>query len=519
MQPRAFFTKHTSMNLVILLAAMVKFGIHLYTAPGYSFFFDEFYTAALSRHLAFGYVDVPPLTPALMALSRALLGESLLAMHIFPALAGAFTLVFICLMVKEFGGRTFAVALAALGFMGGTLWLSLNSIFAYDSFDQLILAGFLLALTRLLKTGNRRLWLVLGLLAGLALNAKMTLLFMGPGFLAALLISRQRRDLLTPWPWLGALLCLAFLSPYLIWQVVNGWPTLDYWTAYSSVRVYQASPWQYFLNILAYMSPFLLPFWFAGLYRLFRRMDGVNYSFFGVLFLGTMALLFGLSATIRMLAAAFMPLLAAGAVCFEELTERIITRFPWRRLVQSALLAYLSVGLVFTAPGSLPIFPLDSMPVYTQLLRPLNQSTREFHGQSNYLPIMLFGRMGWEDVVESVAEEFNQLPEKERAIAGIYTDWYWTAGAIDMLGPRHGLPHAVSGSLTYYLWGPVYSWDVMLLLTNRTNPMNVFFNQCENKGPVKYQSPLMQGNNLYIFVCRDPKIPPERIWSTARSFR
>lgn len=506
------------MNLVILLAALVKFGIHLYTAPGYSFFIDELYTAALSRHLAFGYVDLPPLVPALMALSRALLGESLLAMHVFPALAGAFTLVFICLMVKEFGGKTFAVALAALEFLGGTLWLSLNSIFAYDSFDQLILAGFLFTLARFLKTGNRRLWLTLGLLAGLALNAKMTLLFMGPGLLAALLISRQRRDLLTPWPWLGALLCLALLSPYLVWQAVNGWPTLEYWMTYGTVRVYEASPWQYFLNILAYMSPFLLPFWVAGLYRLFRRLDGINYSFFGVLFLGTLALLFGLSATIRLLAAAFMPLLAAGAVCFEELTEGITARFPWKRLARSALLVYLAAGLVFTAPGSLPIVPLDAMPAYTQFLRPLYQSTREFHGQSNYLPIMLIGRMGWEEVVENVAEEFNKLPEQERAVAGIYSDWYWTAGAVDMFGPRHGLPHAVSGSLTYYLWGPGYSWDVMLLLTGRTNPMGVFFEECDHRDPVQID-PTALLSNLHIFVCRHPKVSPDVLWNSVKLYR
>jgi hypothetical protein len=511
--------KLSSTDLVILLAALVKFAIHLYTAPGYSLFFDEFYTAALSRHLAFGYVDLPPLVPALMALSRALLGESILAMHIFPALAGAFTLVFICLLVREFGGRTFAVALAALGFLSGPLWLGMNSMFAYDSIDQLVLAAFLFILARFLKTGDRRLWIVIGLLAGLALNTKMTLLFMGPGLLIALLISKYRRDLLTPWPWLGAAACLALLAPYLIWEAVNRWPTLEYWRLYNTGRIYEASAWQYFINILAYVSPFLLPLWTAGLYRIFRRMGGVNYGFFGVLFLVTLALLFELSGTIRLLLASFMPLLAAGAVCFEELFDLISVRFPWKRLAQSAALAYLTAALVFAAPLCLPIFPIDGLPEYTNLLKPLSQATREFHGQGNFLPVMLTGRMGWEDMVASLADEFEQLPEQERAAAGIYTDWYWTAGAIDMLGPRYGLPHAVSGSLTYYLWGPGYSWDVMLIVSGRINPMDVFFNECENKGPVQYQSPVMQGNGLYIFVCKNPKIPAEKIWRTAKSYR
>lgn len=102
----------SSVGIVILLGAMVKFVMHLYYAPEYGFFGDEFYTIAMSRHLAFGYVDLPPLVPALVALSRTLLGDSLFAHHIFPSVAGAAMLVFVGLMTREFGGKTFAVLLS-----------------------------------------------------------------------------------------------------------------------------------------------------------------------------------------------------------------------------------------------------------------------------------------------------------------------------------------------------------------------------------------------------------------------
>jgi len=262
--------------LVIISGAIVKFALHMYIAPGYGFFFDELYTIALSRHLAFGYVDLPPLVPALVALSRLLLGGSLFAVHIVPALAGSFTLVFVCLITKEFGGKTFAVAVAAVGFIIVPGWLMVDSIFCYDSIDQLILAGFLFYLIRFLRTGNKRLWIVLGLIAGLACMTKMTILFLGPGFLVALLASRYRTDLITPWPWVGAALCLVLVSPYLLWQSANDWPTLEYWMNYGSQRVYQASIQQYLTNILIYVSPLLLPLWLIGLYRIFRRLDGVN---------------------------------------------------------------------------------------------------------------------------------------------------------------------------------------------------------------------------------------------------
>ena len=231
MQDRKYFGL-SSVTLFIFLGAVVKFAIHMFRVPEYGFFSDEFYTIALSRHLAFGYVDLPPLVPLLVAFSRALLGDSLLAYHIFPALAGSATLVFICLITKEFGGKTFAVALSALGFIIVPIWLVIDSIFCYDSIDQLVLAGFLYTLVRFLRTGNRKLWILLGAIAGIACLTKMTILFLGPGFLIALLVSKRRQDLLTPWPWLGAALCLVIVSPYLLWEFSNHWPTLEYWTNY-----------------------------------------------------------------------------------------------------------------------------------------------------------------------------------------------------------------------------------------------------------------------------------------------
>lgn len=119
----------SSTIIVIILGAIVKFALHLYSAPGYGFFGDELYTIALSRHLAFGYVDLPPLVPALVALSRALLGDSLFADHILPALAGAATLVFVGLITRKFGGKTFAVLLGVLGFIAVPIWLGVDSIF------------------------------------------------------------------------------------------------------------------------------------------------------------------------------------------------------------------------------------------------------------------------------------------------------------------------------------------------------------------------------------------------------
>ncbi len=148
-------------------------------------------------------MDLPPLVPALVALTRLVLGESLFALHVVPALAGAGTLILVCLITREMGGKLAATAAAALGILIAPVWLILDSFFCYDSIDQLLLAAFLFFLVRLVRTGNVKLWLILSITAGVACMTKDTILFLGPGLLIALIATPRRRDLLTPWLWIG----------------------------------------------------------------------------------------------------------------------------------------------------------------------------------------------------------------------------------------------------------------------------------------------------------------------------
>ena len=442
--------------------------------------------------------------------------EEALAAHVVePALAGAGTLVFICLMAKEFGGKTFAVALSALGFIVVPFWLSADSIFCYDSIDQFVLSVFLFVLVRFLRMGNRKLWLVLGGIAGIACMTKMTILFLGPAFLVALLVSRYRKDLLTPWPWLGAALCVIIVSPYLLWQFANDWPTLEYWTNYGTYRVYQATLPQYLVNVLVYMHTLLLPLWLAGLYRIFRRFDGVDYSFLGVFFLGALTTLFALHASARMVAVIFMPLLAAGAIMLEKISNQV----QWGKWMRVSVTTYLLIAGAFSIPLSIPILSVDQTLAFNNTFKSMVPLVREFNGQSFRVSPTIFGRLGWDETAQNVAEVYNELPQEDRATAGIYSEWYMPAGAIDYYGPQYGLPYAVSGSLTYYLWGPGDSWDTMIIIGGKINSLDVFFEECELKREVQYKYDLQMMGRLYIHVCRKPVIPPDRIWSTMKMYR
>ena len=143
---------------------------------------------------------------------------------------------------------------------------------------------------------------------------------------------------------------------------------------------------------------------------------------------------------------------------------------------------------------------------------------REFNGAPSYYPLLLSGRIGWDKLTQDVAGVYDKLPAQDRAMAGIYADFWMDAGAIDLLGPQYGLPHAVSGSLTYYLWGPGYSWDVMIIITTKTNPLAVFFDECELQATAQRGFDAPTGP-VSIFVCRKPKISADKIWSSLKSYR
>jgi 4-amino-4-deoxy-L-arabinose transferase-like glycosyltransferase len=492
---------------LILPGAAAKFLIHMLTGSAYGYMMDELYTIALSRHLAFGYVDVPPLAPLVMAGSRLLFGESLLAIHIVPALAGAGTLVLACLIARELGGKTFAVGLTALAFLAVPVWLTFDSVFTYDCLDQLALAGFLFALVRMLRTGDRRLWILLGALAGTACLTKMTLPLWGPGFLAALLLTARRRDLLTRWPWLAAAVFLVLLAPYILWNAANHWPTLTYWSAYGSRRVYHASVPEFLNNIFFSMNPVLLPLYALGLYRVFRR----GFSFLGVMFLVSLVVGFFLHTRTWMLAGLFLPLIAAGAVWLEEALES-------RRIgsaLKPAAAALLLAGGVFVAPANLPILPAADLPAYAERFDFLYRPIRNFIGTTTEIPEYFALRMGWEDVVRDVAAVYENLSPADRAKAGIFAFWYAPAAAIDLFGPAYGLPPAVSNHLTYYLWGPGdSSWEVMIVVAPKTNEMAPFFRSCEMETAAGSGTVVP----LYVFVCRGPKVPPQTIWSSVAKY-
>src|SRR3954447_5806466 len=181
--PRAWLL---TSGVIVLCAAVAKLLIHLYAGRNYGYFTDELYYLACGRHLAWGYVDQPPLIAAIAWLGTHLFGASVLGIRILPALAGAGKIVLTGLIAREMGGGRFAQGLAALAVLVAPGFLGMDNLLSMNAFEPLFWMGCAYVVIRIVKTGDQRLWLLVGLLAGLGLLNKHSMLIFGFGLIAGL---------------------------------------------------------------------------------------------------------------------------------------------------------------------------------------------------------------------------------------------------------------------------------------------------------------------------------------------
>ena len=261
----------SSTMAIPVLIALVDLVLHLAVAGNYGYFRDELYYIAAGRHLAFGYVDFPPFIAVLAALLDVVAGDNLIALHVVTALAASAIVIVTALMARELGGGRFAQSLAALGSAVTVVFLATGSLFSMDVFDALwwSLAG--LVFIRLVRRHEPRLWLLFGLVAGVGLTTKVTMLFFGFALTVGMLIS-AREQFRTRWLYLGGLIAVVFLSPYVIWNALNGWPTIEFWQNYGGAD--GGGPLSFLANQILSANPINLLLTVAGLVFYFRHSAG-----------------------------------------------------------------------------------------------------------------------------------------------------------------------------------------------------------------------------------------------------
>lgn len=503
----------TGATAILVYLALVKLFLHLLTAGNYGYFRDELYYVAAGEHLDFGYVDFPPFVALVARLTRTLFGDSLLALHIFPALAGALVVVLAGLMARELGGRRFAQGLAALATLIAPNMLVFGTWLSMDSFDQLFWVAGAYVLLLILTRGNPRLWLVFGMIAGLGLLTKLTMLYFGLAVFVAFLITPARRQLLGPWPWLGGALAVVFLLPYIVWEIMHGWPTLEFWANYGA-KIDPSSPVEFLVEQIVTMQPPTLPLWIAGLcYYLFAR-DGRAVRVLGWIYIILFVLFLVQNARFYFLAPAYPMLFAAGAT----VTERFLARRVWSWIKPAYVVVLAISGLIVAPLTVVPALPVDTLARITGAAGGnggVQIETREVAE----LPQNFADRFGWKNMTATVAGVYEGLPEDKRDEVCILTGNYGEAGAIDFFGPQRGLPRAISGHNSYYIWGPGdCTGEVVVSIGVPRDLLKAEFGKIQERASVKCEYCMPDEDGLPVYLNQEPKMPMSEGWPKFKHF-
>src|SRR5260370_29834262 len=255
--------------------AALKLFIQVYTSRQYGYFVDELYYLACGQHLAWGYVDQPPLIALVAKTARWLGGDSLLAIRFPSALAGAGLVFLTGLMARELGGGRFAQGFAALAVLVAPAFLGLHNLLTMNAFEPLLWMGCAYILIRVIKTGSQKLWLWFGLWAGIGMENKHSMLIFGFAVVAGLLLTPGRKFLRSPWFWIAGLVAFLIFAPNLVWNIQHHFPFVELQdNIRRSHRNVDLPPLQFFAQESLAMLPVSLPIWLAGLWYFFVTREG-----------------------------------------------------------------------------------------------------------------------------------------------------------------------------------------------------------------------------------------------------
>jgi 4-amino-4-deoxy-L-arabinose transferase-like glycosyltransferase len=501
--------------LIVLLISLAKLIFHIYFNNRYGYFRDEFDYMSCGDHLAWGYVDQPPLIPFLIHICRAVFGDWLRSIRLIPAVASSLLVVQTAVIARELGGRRFALLLTAVTIVIAPQYLSNGSLLGTNCLEPNLWMGCAYFAILAIKRSDPRNWLWFGVIAGIGLEEKYSIALFCLGIVCGLLLTQDRRVFLNKWIWFGGLAAFLVFLPNILWNIRYDWPFLQLMRAIKEEgRDVVLPPFQYFVQQTLLVHPLTAPIWITGLIAFLISPRLKRFRVLGLSYLVTYAAFFILHGKNYYLAPIYPMLLAAGAVVIAAAIER--SHQSW---MKPAIVTLLLAGGAYFAPVVVPVLSPDHFIAYMKYL-PMKVPVMEHSHARAILPQWYSDQFGWEEIVEEVAQAWNRIPPVERSDCGIFGQDYGQAGAIDFLGRRFGLPPALSGHQTYFLWGPRgYSGKCMIVLDDSRERLEELWEHVDFVG-TSADNPYALEKNIDVFICRGPKFGTlAEVWPKVKKWR
>jgi tetratricopeptide (TPR) repeat protein len=497
--------------LIILTFALANIFFHL-LLPEYGYHRDEMYYVAIADGFSFSNLDMLPVSPLYLKLFLVLFGHSLKVVHLAASACGSLVIVFSCLIAKEFGGRRYAMILTGtvLLFSGIVIF---GSLYTYDDVSFVLWVAVLYLILRMLNGADQRLWLLAGLLLGLGMLTKLTILFLGLAIFLSLWIIPERRWYRQPWIWLGALLALLCAIPYSLWQWSHGWYFLSYASTYAERTTHESPVLNFLWHQLFPNNLASLPVWLTGLIVLLFRKQWAVYRFFGYCYLVLSLAIFVLGGQFYFMIPMYGVLIAAGSVGVEQWLEEGAEHGRRRLASRVAIPAVYLLLTLPMLPYFVPVLPVDMLIKY---VRPLGVTAgvKTEDSQVRDLPQHMADRFGWEEMARDVARVYHEAEDKSERPIGIAAGNWGEASALHVYAEKFGLPEPISTDGWYYFDAFQRNDFREIYVVIGTSPARLrsLFDHVEQKAVFTHPYCRPNETNIPICLCSRPKVNLRAHW-------
>ncbi len=491
---------------ILIMLALARILLQVFTNGQYGFHQDEMVTIDLAtRHLSWGYVAWPPVTPFLARVAVSLFGLSVIGLRSLAVLAEGIVMLLTGLMIRDLGGRRWAQVLGAIAVATTPNSIVQGGLFQYETLDYLCWVLLALMVIRLLKSENPRWWLGIGAAIGLGMLTKYTIAVSVIGVIVGTLLTRNRRYLISPWLWGGALLAFVMWLPNLMWQFQNHWITLNFLAAIHARDVQTGLTSNFLIDQVEFnLNPVMLLLVAGGIYHYFFVPGGKRYRMAGWMYVVPFILFFLAQGKGYYLAATYPMLAAGGAVRWEQHLNNMVSQraaLAWRWVTWSVLSA---CAVLFIAT-ELPVAPLGSA-WWNEVSKNNAELKRE---------------IGWPELALQVAKVYNTLPESEKSRAAILAFSAGEIGSIDLYGSAYGLPKVISGFNDYWRYGYGNPPPQTIIVTGASADFLTNFQDCSFIALITMPFNIQNDETIdhrSIYVCHNLRQPWPQFWQHLQYF-
>ncbi len=418
---------------------------------------DELLYLAEGTHMAWGFMEVPPLLSVFAWITQHF-GNGFFWIKCWPSLFGALTYLITGKIILSLGGRAFALFLAFLSFIF-TGYLRVHFLFQPNFLEIFFWTMIAYALTRYIQSGQNRWLYIFGISAGLGMSSKYSVLFFLVSMTVGLVLTPHRKIFKNKHFYYAALLGFVLFLPNLIWQAVHHFPVVFHMNKLRETQLQYISPASFLSGQLMMLLPCVF-IWITGLIFVSASRIGKAYRYIGWAYLMVILILLAGHGKSYYALGAYPVLIAFGAYRLEQLTEKRFIALRFVMVIVPLLMGY------WLIPIALPVLPPEQLAAFYQKRHVAKLGVLKWEdGENHPLPQDFADMLGWKETAKKAAAAYATLDSSEKKHTVLFCDNYGLAGAVNFYGREYHLPEAYSDNASFLYWLPdsVHAENVILV--------------------------------------------------------